>query len=282
MKKSFRLDFAPHIGFPSPEMPLFGALAGSVAPKAQIAFAASRGFRRVHDPFAAARSETEQIELGEAARKSGIGLGSFVYAPTDRLSQPSWSAADPNARTALDADVDAAIAIGRRIGSPYILALTGTDPARTHTEQLHAMAFNLARLGDHIAAAGMTLCVEAIDAQLGPGLLLHHFADAIDVVRGAGHPAVRLIFDTAHVQAMDGEVLGNMDRAWDLIEVIQLADHPGRIEPGSGELDFTRIIDEIEQRGFKGPVELEHVWKVASADKQEEYLQWLERWSSSA
>ncbi len=277
----FRLDFAPHLGFPTPETPLFRELAGSAAPEDQITLAAARGFRCVQDPFTARRSEAEQVRIGEAAKAAGLGLGCFVYAPMERAMQPVWSAADAAARATLDADVDAAIAIGRRIGSRHIAVLTGTDPARSGGEQLHAMTANLARLGDRVAQAGMTLCVEAVNAQRLPQMLLHHLADAIDVVRGAGHPAVRLIFDTAHVQAMDGDILGNLDRAWDLIELVQLADHPGRVEPGAGELNFVRIIDEIERRGFTGPVELEHGWAQASAEGQEQYIQWLGRWSSS-
>jgi len=277
----FRLDFAPHLGFPTPDKPLFGTLAGSAAPEAQIALAAAHGFQRVQDPFTARRSEAEQASLGEAARAAGLGLGCFVYAPMERAMAPAWSAVDGATREALEEDVDAAIAIGRRIGSRHIAVLTGTDPARSRAEQVHAMTANLARLADRVAQAGMMLCVEAVNAQRLPQMLLHHLADAIDVVRGAGHPAVRLIFDTAHIQAMDGDILGNLDRAWDLIELIQLADHPGRVEPGAGELNFVRIIDEIERRGFTGPVELEHGWAAPSAMAQEHYLQWLGRWGTS-
>lgn len=278
--KGFRLDFAPHLGFPTPETPLFGELVGDPMPEAQIAFAAARGFRRVQDPFTAHRSEAEQIRVGQAAKVAGLGLGCFVFAAMERALQPVWSAADPDAREALDADVAAAIAIGQRIGSRHIAVLTGSDPARSRAEQRHAMTANLARLADRVAQADMVLCIEAVNAQRLPHMLLHHLGDAIDVVRGAGHPAVRLIFDTAHVQAMDGDILHNLDRAWDLIELIQLADHPGRVEPGVGELNFERIIDEIERRGFRGPVELEHGWATAGADRQEYYLQWLDRWAS--
>ena len=276
----FRLDFAPHLGFPTPEQPLFGELAGSVEPEAQIALAAARGFRRVQDPFTARRSEAAQARIGRAARAAGLGLGCFVYAPMERAMQPGWSAVKDTARKALDADVETAIAIGQRIGSRYIAVLTGTDSERTRGEQLHAMTANLVRVADRVAEAGMMLCIEAVNGQRLPQMLLHHVDDAMDVVRGAGHPAVRMIFDTAHVQAMDGDVLGNLGRAWDLIELIQLADHPGRVEPGAGELNFVRIIDEIEQRGFTGPVELEHGWAAPSAHTQEHYLQWLQRWSS--
>ncbi|WP_313805595.1 TIM barrel protein [Sphingobium sp.] len=277
--KGFRLDFAPHLGFPTPETPLFGALAGNDTPAAQIAFASARGFRRVQDPFTARRDEDEQARIGALAKAAGLAMGCFVYAPMERAAQPAWSATDGVSRAALDADVDAAIAIGRRIGSRHIAVLTGTDPARTRAEQRHAMTANLARLADRVAQAGMMLCIEAVNAQRLPHMLLHHLGDAADIVRGVGHPAVRLIFDTAHVQAMDGDILGNLDRTWDLIEIVQLADHPGRMEPGAGELNFERIIDEIERRGFAGPVELEHGWASACPENQEKYLQWLMRWA---
>lgn len=277
--KRFRLDFAPHLGFPTPQTPLFAALLGDPSPQAQIGFTAAHGFRCVQDPFAARRSEEEQAHIGEMAKAAGLGLGCFVYAPMERAMQPAWSAVDPAMCAALDAEVDAAIAIGRRLGSRYMAVLTGADPARTRAEQRDAMTVNLARLADRVAQAGMMLCIEAVNAQRLPQMLLHHLADAVEVVRGAGHPAVRLIFDTAHVQAMDGDILGNLDRAWDLIELIQLADHPARVEPGAGELNFTRILDEIERRGFTGPVELEHGWAVATAEVQAAYLHWLDRWA---
>lgn len=278
-RATFHLDFTPHIGFPNPDAPLFAALAGDASPEAQIAFAAASGFRRVQDPFAAMRSEAAQIAVGRAAAAAGVGLGCFVYAPLPRAFQPQWSALDAAGRAALDAELAKAIEIGRRIGSRHIAVLTGADPARPAAAQRDAMAANLARLAEVAAAAGMTLCVEAVDGKRLPQVLLHHFADAVEVVRQAGHRAVRLIFDTAHLQAMDGDILGHLDAAWDLIEIVQLADHPGRGEPGSGELNFTRILDEIARRGFAGPVELEHVWSRPDPDLQRSYLNWLGRWA---
>lgn len=278
---SFRLDFAPHLGFPTPEMPLFGALAGDTDPAAQIEFAAAHGFRRVQDPFTAQRTEAAQRRIGDAAAAAGMELGCFVYASLERASRPSWSAVERAGRAALAHEVEAAIDVGRRLRSRYIAVLTGTDPSRTREEQRVAMAANLAWLADRVAAEGMMLCVEAVSAKRLPHLLLHHFAHAVDVVRGANHPAVRLIFDVAHVQAMDGDILGHLDAAWDLIELVQLADHPGRVEPGAGELNFVRLIDELVRRKFTGPCELEHVWSVPGADVQRAYLQWLRRWATN-
>lgn len=274
----FRLNFAPHLGFPTLDRPLFPALAGNSSPEAQIAFAAAQGFTFLQDPFAARRPARQQQAIGDAAATAGIRLSCFVYAPLERASTPSWSAVDEAGRSALADDVEEAIAIGQRLGSTHIAVLGGADQERERAVQRRAMAANLAWLGDRVAAAGMTLSVEAVNAGRLPQMLLHHLADALQVVRDAAHPAVRLIFDTAHTQAMDGDILGNMDRAWDHIELIQLADHPDRVEPGQGELNFTRIIDEIERRGFAGPVELEHLWAVGGAEAERDYLSWLSRW----
>lgn len=279
---SFRwqLDFAPHLGFPTPDKPLFAELAGSAAPSAQIALAAQQGFRRVQDPFSAQRTEAEQVEVGDAARTAGLGLGCFVFAPLVRAGQPLWSATTDSSRAELAHEVATAIAIGNRIGSRHIAVLTGTDPARSHVAQMWAMAENLATMADDVANAGMMLCIEAVDGTRLPHMLLQHYADALSVVRDADHPAVRLIFDTAHVQAMDGDIMANLDRGWEAVELVQLADYPGRVEPGAGTLDFATLLDELVRREFTGPVELEHGWSVRRPEIQADYLRWLRRWSS--
>lgn len=279
---TFRLDFAPHIGFPHPNSPLFGSLCGSAAPERNIAFAAEAGFRRIQDPFAAQRSAAEQRRIGDVATDTGLSLGCFIYAPIERSSQPWWSAVDELGRRQLDEDLTEAIAIARRLRSRHIAVLTGTAHDRPREDQRHAMAANLARVGDRVAGEGMTLCIEAVNAKRLPQMLLHHFSDSVAVAREADHPAVRLIFDFAHVQAMHGDILGQMDEAWDLIELIQLADHPGRVEPGAGELNFERLLDALVDRGFAGPCELEHLWSRPGAAVQSDYLAWLGRWKARA
>ena len=59
---------------------------------------------------------------------------------------------------------------------------------------------------------------------------------------------------------MDGDILPNLDAVWDEVALIQLADNPGRFEPGSGELNFGNILRAIKKRGYAGLVELEHGW----------------------
>lgn len=275
---TYKLDFAPHLGFPTPATPLFADLAGDGGIAAQIAFAAENGFRCIQDPFTAQRSEEEQQQVGALAAAAGLGLGCFVYTTIARASEPSWSTTDAARQARLDADMDAAVAMGKRIGSRHIAVLAGTDPTLDKAEQRAAFAANLRRQADRVAAAGMSIVIEPVNGKRLPQMLLHHLADGLEVIRMADHPGVRLIFDFAHVQAMDGDILANMDAAWEQIEIFQIADNPNRVEPGAGELNFVRILDEIVARGFTGPVELEHGWSRPGAEVQRATIEWLQRW----
>src|SRR6202034_4466641 len=93
-----------------------------------------------------------------------------------------------------------------------------------------------------------------------PGMLLGHFAEGCEIARASGHPAVRMMFDTAHVQSMDGDLISQIERAWDLIEIVQIANHPGRTEPEIGEINIAAALKRVYQLGYRGLVELEHVW----------------------
>jgi hydroxypyruvate isomerase len=108
-------------------------------------------------------------------------------------------------------------------------------------------------------------------------MLLHHMADACDVAAAVDSPAVRLIFDTAHVQAMDGDVVRQLEKAWDHVAIVQLADTPGRIEPGAGQIDFAAVLGVLKRRGFRGLVELESGWSVAGVETEQAFIVRLRR-----
>jgi hydroxypyruvate isomerase len=108
-------------------------------------------------------------------------------------------------------------------------------------------------------------------------MLLHHLGDALRVVRAVDRPSVRLILDTAHVQAMDHDAAAQLEAAWDAIEIVQIADHPGRFEPGSGSVDFERVFGVLGARGYRGLVELEHGWRLPGPESEHRGLETLRR-----
>lgn len=274
---AFKLDFAPHLGFPSPVSPLFDVLVGSADPVHHIRFAADQGFRCVQDPFAAAREESEQARIGRSALEHGLSLGCFVYAPLDVACRPLWIESDA---ALLDEHVDRAFGIAQRLGTRYIAVLTGKDPTLPFEDQLCRFTDNLQRIGTRAAAAGFVLCLEAVHGRRLPGMLLNHILDAGRVVRDTGLASVRLIFDFGHVQAMDGDLLYHLDAVWEQVELVQVSDSPDRVEPGAGEVNVGRLLDALVERGFAGPCELEHGWATRTAERQLAYLAWLKNWSA--
>lgn len=269
------LRFALHLGYRPPFEPLFRATVRNDDPVEHVRFAAERGFAGVLAAAARRYSIEEQVRLGQAIARHGLEAGCLLYTTFDQLRNTSWGRDDASARAWIDQEMAAASLTAQRIGARCLAVLGGADPERDQAAQRETMAMHLRRVAERVAPAGLQLCVETLNAASVPGMLLHHVADAVEVLRRADHPAVRLIFDTAHVQAMDGDVLPWLQQAWPWVEVVQIADHPGRFEPGSGTVDVEGVLDWLRTAGYRGLVELEHGWQTAGIEAENQALRWL-------
>jgi hydroxypyruvate isomerase len=263
--QGWKMRYASHLGLRSAKDPTFANSAGSADPIEQIRYAASVGFGGVEDNSAKTRTPEMQERMGAELARLGLEMGCFVNNPT-RWNQPLWGRSDDEARGLLADDIDASIETAKRLNGRVATVVSGRDPAIPLAFQLANMVENLKRFGDVAARAGLTLAVETVDNERWPGMLLNHIADAYAVVRAVDNPAVMLLFDVGHVQAMDGQILDNLARTWDRIAVIQAADIPSRFELGSGELNWTNILRFIRDRGYTGLVELEHVNSTPGTD----------------
>jgi len=263
--------FAGHLGLRAPDRPLLRHLAGSGDPIAQIELLADCGFVGVQDNFLALRQPEQQERIGQALARRGLAMGSFVHDPL-AWNRPTWSAADVDSRAALLAEVKRTIACARRVGGCHVTCITGFDPGRSRSEQLAAMADNLARAGDCAARAGLILCVEATAPAFVPGMLVESSADAIALVDRADHEAVALMLDTGHC-AMNGEDLPTaIRRAGRRVAVVQIADTPGRIDPGAGTLDWPAIFAALAEIDHAGLIEVEHEPMEDSAEGERSLL----------
>jgi hydroxypyruvate isomerase len=91
-----------------------------------------------------------------------------------------------------------------------------------------------------------------------PGLFLHKIPQAYQICRAVGSPSCKILFDIYHQQITEGNLIPNMDRAWDEIAYFQAGDNPGRKEPGTGEINYRNVFKHIHSKGFKGVVGMEH------------------------
>jgi hydroxypyruvate isomerase len=273
----WKLRYASHLGYRSADTPLFRESVGSLDPEAHVAFAAELGLAGVQYALARSRPVEEQERMARAVSRYGLETGCVVYASRDTFTAPLWGVALDEVRAVLSGELAAAFETAKRVNSQYVVVISGADPKRPLDEQRAAMADSLRWAASLAERAGVTLLLEAINSRNVPNLLLHHIGDARDMVRAIGSPAVRLIFDTGHVQAMDGDLLAHLDACWDATAIIQIADNPGRLEPGSGEINFATILGYLYRRGFGGLVELEHHWSQSSREVERRGIEYLRR-----
>ncbi|RYF82096.1 MAG: hypothetical protein EOO29_08265 [Comamonadaceae bacterium] len=279
---NWTLRYAPHLGYRPPFDPLFSALVGSDDAVAHVAFAAEQGFAGVLCAAARRWSAREQQRVGQAIAQHGLLAGCVLYTTFDQLKNTSWATDSEDARRWIAAELAQATAAAQRVGARQLAVLGGAHVDQPIGPQREAFVQNLRVAADHVARDGLVLCLETLNGHTVPGMLLHHMPDALAVVRAVNHPSVRLIFDTAHVQAMDSNVLAELEAAWDHVEIVQLADCPGRLEPGTGQVDFAGVLNVLARRGYKGLVELEHGWAQPGADNEQRGLEYLRRLDAAA
>ena len=282
MSAPFRLRYTGHLGLRAPDQPLFRHSARSADPVDQIAFLAEQGFAGVQDNFLKLRPVAEQERIGVALARYGLQMGSFNNNPL-AWNRPLWSLADPAAHAELARDLEESIAAAARTGGRYLTCVTGMglrqgDPAEDaarHAAELQGMIENLRRLADRAAEGGCILCVEPVAAAWIPGLLVATLADALHVVHTVAHPAVKLLFDIAHVQTSEGDVLSRLRACWSDVALLQAADTPGRRDLGSGELDWPAILRFVREQAYAGLIEIEHLPAADSAEAEHQLLRRL-------
>ncbi len=116
----------------------------------------------------------------------------------------------------------------------------------------------LERIGELGAAAGVTFCVENLNTVVDhPGVPLARAKDTLALIEGVGHPNVKMMLDLYHAQIGEGNLIELIRRCGDAIGEIQVADVPGRCEPGTGEIHYPAIANALRDIGFTGTVGLE-------------------------
>jgi len=121
------------------------------------------------------------------------------------------------------------------------------------------------RLGDLGAQHGVTFCLENLNTIVDhPGIPLARAKDTLDIIREVDHPNARLMLDLYHAQIGEGNLIELLREALPWIGEIQVADVPGRAQPGTGEINFTAVAAELRALGYEGTIGLEG-WVVGDA-----------------
>jgi hydroxypyruvate isomerase len=135
---------------------------------------------------------------------------------------------------------------------------------------------NLRFAAGRLAQAGIRLLVEPINTRDVPGFYLCGTQQALELIAATGSDNLYLQYDVYHMQRMEGELAATMEKQIDRIAHVQVADNPGRNEPGTGEIDYALLLALLDRLGYRGWVGCEYEPRTTTL----EGLGWLAPYSS--
>jgi hydroxypyruvate isomerase len=155
--------------------------------------------------------------------------------------------------------VETAISYAHALGNRLINCLAGLKPSSVpHDLAWETLVSNLRFAGRELQKAGLTLVVEPINSFDMPQFFLNTSAQTMKAIDETGDDSIKLQYDIYHMQRMEGEVSGTLERLMSRIGHIQCAGVPGRTEPDRGELNFDHVFGLIDRLGYDGWIGAEY------------------------
>ncbi len=168
--------------------------------------------------------------------------------------------------------VGLAIEYAGALKCPRLHCLSGKIPSDTSAERLlPTMVANLRFAAAALEKENITLLVEALNSRDMPGAFLSTTRQALRLLDEVNHPNLKLQYDIYHMQIMEGDLTLTIRENLARIGHIQLADNPGRHEPGTGEINFPNLLRAIDEMGYNGWIGCEYM----PAGETEAGLDWM-------
>jgi hydroxypyruvate isomerase len=165
----------------------------------------------------------------------------------------------PDRVAEFQAGVTKAIEYDEELGVKHLNCLAGKIPAGVDAELLRkTFVSNLRYASAELKKANIKLLIEPINTFDIPGFYLSKTQQAIDILEEVGSDNLFIQYDIYHAQRMEGELCKTLENNLSKIAHIQLADNPGRNEPGTGEINYTHLFQFIDRIGYKGWIGCEY------------------------
>jgi hydroxypyruvate isomerase len=160
-----------------------------------------------------------------------------------------------------------AISYATALGCKRVNCLAGIAPADVSADDLRrTFVENLRYAAKALEAAGVTLLIEPVNTYDIPRFFLHRTHQALAIIDEVGSPNLKLQYDIYHMQRMEGELAATIQANLARIGHVQLADNPGRHEPGTGEINYPFLFDLLDRIGYGGWVGCEYKPRAATTD----------------
>jgi hydroxypyruvate isomerase len=218
--------------------------------------AAADGFRAVE--YVSPYEEAPEAIAAELARHD---LQQALF----NLPPGNWPAGDrgiaclPDRIAEFNASVENAIVYADALGCRKVNCLAGIAPSGVEPNVLEdTLVGNLRHAAERLANAGIALVFEPINTRDIPGYVLTTTDQAERIMDRVGHANLLIQYDFYHMQVMQGDLVARFEKLQEKIGHVQIADNPGRHEPGTGEIDYDFIFKRLDALGYDGWVGCEY------------------------
>ena len=238
-------------------------------------FAANLSMLFTEQPFpdrfeAAAKAGFKAVEFqfpydhdAEHIRDRALSAG--VQIVLHNLPAGDWDAGErgigclPDRLVEFRRGVAAGVAYAKTLGVTQLNCLAGKAPAGIDPGIVRqAFVDNLRFAAAELASHGIRLLIEPINTFDIPGCFLDHTAQALDIIDEVGSDNLYLQYDIYHMQRMEGELAATIEKHLPRIAHIQVADNPGRNEPGTGEINYHFLFRHLDRIGYGGWIGCEY------------------------
>lgn len=192
-------------------------------------------------------------QAAAALAETGVQLTGFVVEPRRSIVDPAQHG------EFLDAVRDS-LAAARQMGSPPLVVASGFWRDGVSPEDHRAAAVTALKQAAALAeAADIILVLEPLNTKVEhPGMYLDSTTLALDIIEEVGSPNLKLLFDVYHSAVMDEDMQAVLAGRMHLVHHIQIADMPGRNEPGTGTIDWPTVMAGLRELGYQGDIGLEY------------------------
>lgn len=234
--------------------------------------AARAGFKAVEFMFP---YEWDKNELKRRLTEHNLELVLHNLPPGDWSAGERGLACLPGRVNEFRDGIGRAIEYATALGCPRVNCLAGIPPATlSDEERRRTLVSNVRYAAEETRKAGLVLMVEALNSFDMPGFCLNTTRDALDLIEQVGHPNLFIQYDVYHMQMMEGQLIKTMRENLSAIAHIQIADVPGRHEPGTGEINFDNLFRALDDMGYEGWIGCEYI----PAGQTEAGLGWIRKY----
>ena len=231
--------------------------------------AARAGFRAVE--YVGPYDHAPEV-VAARLKKNGLEQALFNLPAGDWAAGERGIAVLPDRTGEFRKSVDTAITYAKALGCGQVNCLAGIAPAGLASAELeNIFVENLKFAADRLEKAGIKLLIEAINTRDVPGFFLNTSKQALRIIDRVGSKNLYFQYDIYHMQVMEGDLARTIATNLDRIAHIQIADNPGRHEPGTGEINYPFLYDHLDRIGYAGWVGAEYKPKAGT----EAGLEWF-------